>query len=66
MGPSEGKASQSINDNMFVQLQKEVAMKVAMSIDLPMAKGIVDEEFLEKNKVVNNRRAVNPLGNFWS
>ena len=42
-----------------------MSMKVAMNIDMPMAKGIVDQEFLEKNNVVQNRRAVNPLGNFW-
>ena len=40
-------------------------MKAAMNIDMPMAKGIVDQEFLEKNNVVQKRRAVNPLGNFW-
>ena len=30
-----------------------------------MAKGIVDEAFLEKNRVVTKRKNVNPLGNFW-
>jgi len=41
-------------------------MQAAMNIDMPMAKGIVDSEFLSKNKVVTNRKAVNPLGNFWN
>ena len=36
-----------------------------MNINLPMAKGIVDEAFLEKNRVVAKRKNVNPLGNFW-
>lgn len=36
-----------------------------MNIDMPMAKGIVNEAFLEKNRVVAKRKKVNPLGNFW-
>ena len=40
-------------------------MQAAMNIDMPMAKGIVDSAFLENNNVVKNRKAVNPLGNFW-
>jgi len=37
-----------------------------MNINMPMAKGIVDDAFLEKNKLVPKRKKVNPLGNFWS
>ena len=37
-----------------------------MNINMPMAKGIVDEAFLEKNKVVTKRKGVQPLGNFWN
>ena len=40
-------------------------MQIAMNADMPMAKGIVDAEFLEKNNVVKKRKAGNPLGNFW-
>ena len=41
-------------------------MQAAMNMDMPMAKGIVDNEFLENNNVVKNRKAVNPTGNFWN
>ena len=41
-------------------------MQAAMNIDMPMAKGIVDEAFMENHRVVQNRKAVNPLGNFWN
>lgn len=42
-------------------------MQAAMNIDMPMAKGIVDEAFMENHPmVVQNRKAVNPLGNFWN
>ena len=64
-GSARGADGQTIHDNQFVKLQKELSMKAAMNIDMPMAKGIVDQEFLEKNNVVQKRRAVNPLGNFW-
>ena len=57
--------SNTIHDNKFIQLQKEVAMQAAMNSNMPMAKGIVDTAFLEKNRVVKKRKAVNPLGNFW-
>ena len=40
-------------------------MQMAMNSNMPMAKGIVDADFLEKNNVVQKRRAGNPLGNFW-
>lgn len=42
-----------------------MAMQAAMNVDMPMAKGIVDDAFMEKNNVVTKRKAVNPLGNFW-
>jgi hypothetical protein len=42
-----------------------MAMQAAMNVDMPMAKGIVDDAFMEKNKVVSKRKNVNPLGNFW-
>lgn len=40
-------------------------MQIAMNTNMPMAKGIVDEKFLENNNVVQKRKAGNPLGNFW-
>lgn len=39
-------------------------MQAAMNMDMPMAKGIVDADFMEKNRVVQFRTAKNPLGNF--
>jgi len=57
--------SKDINENQFVKLQKVRALEAAMNINMPMAKGIVDEAFLEKNRVVPKRKSVNPLGNFW-
>ena len=41
-------------------------MQAALNMNMPMAKGIVDEAFLEKNNVVQKRKKVNPLGNFWA
>jgi hypothetical protein len=40
-------------------------MQAALNINMPMAKGIVDDAFMEKNRVVNQRKKVNPLGNYW-
>ena len=57
---------QTIDDNNFVKLQKQVAMQAAMNINMPMATGIVNDAFLEKNNVVKNRKGINPLGNFWN
>ena len=37
-----------------------------MNINMPMVKGIVDTAFLENNRVVQNRKSVNPLGNYWN
>lgn len=45
-------------------MQREKAMQAAMNIDMPAAKGIVNDAFLEKNRLVPKRRKVNPLGNF--
>ena len=44
--------TQTIDDNRFVKLQKQVAMQAAMNINMPMATGIVNDAFLEKNNVV--------------
>ena len=41
-------------------------MQAAMNIDMPMAKGIVTDAFMEKNNLVTKRKGVNPLGNFWN
>ena len=59
-------AAAGINDNQFVRLQKEKAMQAVMNADMPMAKGIVDDAFMEKNRVVAKRKQANPLGNFWT
>ena len=61
----DGDRKHTYHDNQFVKLQKQMSMKAAMNIDMPMAKGIVDQEFLESHNVVQNRRAADPLGNFW-
>ena len=59
-------AGLEVNDNHFVKLQKEKAMQAVMNADMPMAKGIVDDAFMEKNKLVTKRQKKNPLGNFWT
>ena len=41
-------------------------MQAALNINVPMATGIVNEAFIEKNRVVPKRKKVEPLGNFWS
>ena len=41
-------------------------MQAVMNADMPMAKGIVDDAFMEKNRVVTKRKQANPLGNFWT
>ena len=41
-------------------------MQAAMNSNMPMAKGIVDDAFIEKNRLVPKRRKVNPLGDFWA
>jgi len=41
-------------------------MQAAMNINMPMAKGIVDDAFMERNKVVSHRKKVDPLGNYWN
>lgn len=65
-GPQDINHQGGIHGNHFVKIQKEKAMQVAMNSNmLPSAKGIVDDAFLEKNRVVPKRRKVNPLGNFW-
>ena len=40
-------------------------MKNVMNNDLPISKGIIDDAFLEKHKLVQRRQPKNPLGNFW-
>lgn len=45
-------------------MQQKMAFEAAMD-NMPMAKGIVNPAFLEKNRVVTNRKNASPLGNFW-
>jgi len=62
----ERKRDAAFNNNTYVKLQKDMAMQAAMNIDMPMAKGIITDAFMEKNNLVTKRKGVNPLGNFWN